>query len=212
MYLPRHFEASDRSIARDLMRTHALASLISNDDDGLPFVTHLPLHLEERGDAWVLLGHCARANPHWRYLQQRALAVVTFMGPQAYLSPQVYPDLARVPTWNYLAVHATVEATLIDDAPSKDHLLKALIRDHEPGYVAQWLALPTDFQQRMLGGIVAFELAVRKLQCKVKINQHRPESHASLRAVYAAGGDDAQALGRWMDRLGIGAAGTPEQA
>jgi transcriptional regulator len=78
----------------------------------------LPLHLEERGEQWVLLGHCARPNPHWRYLQARPQAVVTFLGPHAYMSPQVYPDLARVPTWNYLAVHCTVQATLIEQ-PSR---------------------------------------------------------------------------------------------
>ena len=59
MYLPRHFDPSDRSIATDLVRAHPFASLISNDDEGLPFVSHVPLHLEQRGDALVLLGHCA---------------------------------------------------------------------------------------------------------------------------------------------------------
>ena len=61
-----------------LMREHPFASLISNDDTGLPFVTHLPLHLEERDGTLVLLGHCARPNPHWRYLQARPTALVTF--------------------------------------------------------------------------------------------------------------------------------------
>jgi transcriptional regulator len=154
----------------------------------------------------VLLGHCARANPHWRYLQARPLALATFMGPQAYMSPRVYPDLARVPTWNYLAVHCRVQATLVEDAQAKDALLKKLIRDHDPAYAAQWMALPAEFQQSMLRGIVGFELAVQSLQCKLKLNQHRPEAHARMRAAYAAGNDNEQALGRWMDRLGLGAA------
>ena len=70
--------------------------------------------------------------------------------------------------------------------------------------MAQWLALAPDYQHKMLAGIVAFELEVRTLQCKVKINQHRPEAHARMRAQYASGGENEQALGRWMDRLGIG--------
>ena len=204
MYLPRQFDLPDRAIARDLMRAHPLASLISNDADGLPYVSHLPLHVEERADTLVLLGHCAKPNPHWRYLQERPVAVVTFMGPQAYMTPRVYPDLVRVPTWNYLAVHCTVRATLLEGAPDKDHLLKKLIRDHDPAYLAQWLDLEPDYQQSMLAGIVAFELEVCSLQCKVKINQHRPEAHARMRGQYAAGGENEQALGRWMDRLGIG--------
>ncbi len=204
MYLPAQFQARDADAARTLIRTHPFASLISNDDGGLPFVTHLPLHLEERGDQWVLLGHCAKPNPHGRYLMARPQALVTFMGPQAYLSPQVYPDLTRVPTWNYLAVHCTVQATLVDDPAAKDALLKKLIGDHEPAYAAQWRALGEDFAHRMLAGIVAFELAVTRLECKLKLNQHRPESHAAMRQRYAAGTENEQALARWMDRLGLG--------
>src|SRR5215217_7652741 len=130
MYLPPHFKSDDPAMAALVMREHSFASLISNDDAGLPFVTHLPLHLEERERAFFLLGHCAKPNPHWRYLQARPTAVVTFLGPHAYLSPSVYPDLARVPSWNYLAVHCTVSATLIEDAQAKDRLLKKLIGDH----------------------------------------------------------------------------------
>ena len=204
MYLPPHFNSQDRAMAAEVMRTHPLASLISNNDDGLPFVSHLPLHLEERGDALVLLGHCAKPNPHWRYLQARATAVVAFLGPHAYMSPRVYPDLERVPTWNYLAVHCTVQATLIEEPLAKDRLLKKLIGDHDSPYIQQWLALPTDYQHKMLAGIVAFELAVTHLQCKLKINQHRPEAHARMREVYAAGGENERALGQWMDKLGIG--------
>jgi transcriptional regulator len=203
MYLPPQFSAKDRSHAVELMRGHPFASLISNDDGGLPFITHLPLHLEERGDQLVLLGHCAKPNPHWRHLQARPQAVVTFLGPHAYMSPKVYPDLARVPTWNYLAVHCTVQATVIDDPAAKDALLKKLIGDHEPPYAAQWRGLGEDFAQKMLAGIVAFELAVTRLECKLKLNQHRSEAHAAMREGYAKGNENERALGLWMDRLGM---------
>jgi transcriptional regulator len=203
MYLPAQFDSKDRAIAAALIREHAFASLISTDDEGLPFVTHLPLHLQERADRWVLLGHVARPNPHWRYLQSRPTAVVTFMGPHAYMSPKVYPDLARVPTWNYLAVHCTVQARLIEEPVDKDRLLKELIGDHEPAYAAQWRGLGEEFAQKMLAGIVAFELAVTRLECKLKLNQHRPEAHTAMRASYAVGNANEQALGEWMDRLGM---------
>ena len=205
MYLPPQFKAKDEAHAIALMREDPFASLISCDDEGLPYVTHLPLHLEERPEGLVLLGHCARPNPHWRYLQQRPRATVTFLGPHAYQSPKIYPDLQRVPSWNYVAVHCTVQATLIDEPAAKDRLLKKLIGDHEPPYAEQWRGLPEDFAHKLLGGSVAFELAVTQLQCKLKLNQHRPESHAALKAGYAAGNDRERALARWMDRLGMGA-------
>jgi transcriptional regulator len=210
MYLPPHFKG-DRAQAAALITEHPFASLISIDDAGLPFVTHLPLHLEQHGEHLVLLGHVAKPNPHWRYLQARPQAVATFLGPHAYLSPKVYPDLARVPTWNYLAVHCTVQAALIEDPVGKDALLKKLISDHEPPYAEQWRGLGDEFAHKMLAGIVAFELQVTDLQCKVKINQHRSEAHAAMKAMYAAGNENEQALGEWMDRLGLGASSANSQ-
>lgn len=203
MYLPPQFTAKDPAIALELMRAHPFASLISNDDEGLPFVTHVPLHVMEAPDGLLLLGHCARPNPHGRYLRDRPRAVVTFLGPHAYMTPRVYPDLTRVPTWSYLAVHATVEAVLREDFDDKDRLLKHLIHDHDPAYAEQWRGLAEDYQHKMMQGITAFELRVTQLQCKVKINQHRPEAHAGMLAAYEAGNPDERALAGWMRRLGL---------
>ena len=216
MYLPPQFKG-DAVQAAALMQSHPFASLISTDDAGLPYVTHLPLHLKQPTRAgeeapFVLLGHCARPNSHWRYLQARPKAVVTFMGPHAYMTPRVYPDLVRVPTWNYVTVHCTVEAQLIEHFDDKDRLLKHLIADHDPAYADQWRGLGDDYQRKMMNGIVAFELKVLELQCKVKLNQHRPEAHAAMRALYAQGGENEQALAGWMDRLGIGADAAADQS
>ncbi len=203
MYLPPQFNAKDRSHACELMRAHPFASLISNDDDGFPFVTHLPLHLVEEGDSLRLLGHVAKPNPHAKYLRSRSQALVCFMGPYSYMSPSVYPDAMRVPTWSYLAVHCKVEVKLIEDDFGKDRLLKTLIGDHEPAYAAHWRGLPEDFQRKMLAGILGFELKVTDLQAKLKLNQHRPESHAAMHSSYASGGENERALAQWMERLGM---------
>jgi transcriptional regulator len=209
MYLPPQFNEKNRDIAIELMRAHPFASLVTTDEDGLPFVTHLPLVVDVQDETqFALLGHCAKPNPQWRYLRARPRAVVTFQGPHAYMSPSVYADLARVPTWNYLAVHCTVEASLIETAPEKDALLKRLIDDHEPAYAAQWNGLGEEFQQKMLAGIVGFELKVTAWQCKLKLNQHRREAHPAMYAAYSQGTPDEQALAVWMQRLGL-AEGAP---
>ena len=166
VYLPPQFKAKDTAHAKALMRSHPFASLISNDDNGLPFVTPLPLHFLEEGAKTLLLGHCARPNPHWRYLQARPQAVVTFMGPHAYMTPRVYPDLARVPTWNYVMVHCTVMASIIETFDDKDRLLKHLIADHDPDYADQWRGLGEDYQHKMMGGIV--DLNLKYTTCSAK--------------------------------------------
>ncbi len=219
MYLPAHFKGDWLAHAVPLIHAEPFASLISCDDEGLPFVSHLPLQLKAHeadeadqsadaegatapdGSLAVLLGHVARGNPHWRYLTARPKAVVTFLGPHAYLSPQVYPDLTRVPTWNYVALHCTVQARLIDEADAKDGLLKKLIGEHEPAYAAQWRGLDADYQRKMLAGMVGFELQVLSYECKLKLNQHRPEAHAATLAMYERGDARQQALAGWMRRL-----------
>src|SRR5690606_4746446 len=110
---------------------HPFAQLISTDDEGQPFVTPLPLHLVEEGGEMLLLGHVARPNPHAGHLRARPQALVVFNGPHAYMTPRVYPDLARVPTWNYLMVQARVHARFIESFEDKDRLLKHLIHEHD---------------------------------------------------------------------------------
>jgi transcriptional regulator len=207
MYLPQQFKSEDLARAAAIIRSHSFATLICNDDDGLPYLTHLPLHLELRergGNALpILLGHVARSNPHWRYLRDRETALVSFLGPHAYMSPSVYPDKMRVPTWNYLAVQCRVRARLLTEGPELSRMLELLIEDNEPAYLAQWKTLGEAYHTRMMSGIVGFELEVTELKCKLKLNQHRPESHAALRRAYASGCDAERELVEWMDRLGI---------
>ncbi len=207
MYLPKHFEQQDLALTLEVMRTHSFATMVSVDDAGAPYATHLPLIVSEvgKGDIAqiVIEGHVAKPNPHWKYLEARPDVLLMFQGPHAYMSPKVYPDIAHVPTWNYLAVHATGKARLLEGDRAKDALLKGLIAIHEPEYAAQWRGLDEEFQTKMLAGIVAFTITVEQLQPKFKLNQHRKQAHAAMKERYAKGTPNEQALAGWMARLGM---------
>lgn len=207
MYLPKHFAHADQAVALQIMREHGFATLICADDEGNPYASHLPVMVNERrtdaGPQLVIEGHFARPNPHWRYLQAGRQALVVFQGPDAYMSPRVYPDITRVPTWNYVAVHAYGHAHFLEGEMKKDALLKGLIAIHEAEYAAQWRGLDHEYQVKMLAGIMAFEIPVEKLETKIKLNQHRKEAHAAMKAMYSAGTPDEQALAVWMDKLGL---------
>ena len=211
MYLPKQFNNTDPTVAQRIMREHPLAAIVSVGEDGFPVLSHIPLHWQADslwGDAplsahGVLLGHCARANPQAQILASQAHAMVSFMGPQAYMSPRVYADKQRVPTWSYLTVQAKVVTRILDPHADRDRLLKCLIAEHEPAYAQQWRELPASYTEAMLNGIVAFEMQITTLHCAVKLNQHRPDSHAAMHAVYAQGPSDHQALSRWMKDLGL---------
>ena len=204
MYLPKQFDFPEH--ARTIIRENPFAQLISNDDDGFPFVTHLPIKLiEHEFDPTLdlLLGHVAKVNPHATFLAKRPEVLITFMGPHAYMSPSVYPDLVRLPTWSYLAVHARLSVRILEGEEAKDALLKQLIADHEPAYADQWRGLSSNYTEPMMNAIVAFEMKIVKLQTKVKLNQHRPESHGKMHSQYAAGSEAEKNLARWMRQLGM---------
>ena len=50
-----------------------------------------------------------------------------------------------------------------------------MISNYEADYLAQWNGLPDEYKQRMMKGIVAFEIIVNDLQGKQKLSQNRSE-------------------------------------
>jgi transcriptional regulator len=204
MYIPKQFEATNLDVTLEVMRAHNFATLITTQADGAPLVSHVPMIVENTDDAVLIRFHVARANPHGALLlESKTPSMIAFMGPHAYMSPSVYPDLRRVPTWNYTAVHAYGLPLEVTGDVKKDALLKSLIALHEPAYAQQWRDLDATYQTAMLGTITAFEMPVTKLESKFKLNQHRKEAHAAMKASYASGTPDEQALAQWMARLGL---------
>ncbi len=211
MYLPKQFDHRDPAVTCRLLREHPLATMISLDEEGEPFVSHLPIKLDQTdadGMPTVLLGHLARANPQVKHLALRPEVSLSFMGPHAFMSTQVYPDVQRVPTWNYLSVLVKARVRGLQGEEAKDAMLKQLIADHDPPYAAQWRSLPDAYTHGMLAAIAAYEFVVIEIQTKIKLNQHRPESHASMWAAYAQGTPRERELAKWMRILGMTGQGT----
>lgn len=204
MYNPNHFKLSDLDLARQLIAERPLAALIGPDAEGRSFVSHLPLSWGEGEAGWCLEGHMARANPQWAWLEQQSEVLAVFSGPDGYVSPGHYDTKLAVPTWNYLAVHVYGELELVDAPMAKDHLLKRLIARHEPGYAAQWIELPEDYKEKLLGAIVGFRIRVTRWEAKAKLSQNRAATERErVREHFSAQGARGQEMVSWMERLGI---------
>lgn len=203
MYLPRHFKSTDLQHALHLMADHPLALLLGPDAQGQSFGSHLPLVPITEGDALLLEGHMARANPHWGWLSQQRTLLAVFSGPSAYVSPQHYDSLQNVPTWNYAALHAYGDIELIDGAADKDALLKRLIGRFEPEYAEQWRGLDEAYQHKLLGAIVGFRIRVTRWELKLKMSQNRAAVERQRIRAALAGSDRAEdrATAEWMARL-----------
>ena len=174
IYLPDAFRETDRAALHALIESHGFATLISPDPDD-PLITHLPLLLDrERGAQGTLIGHVARANPHWHRLRERPEVLALFHGPHAYVSPSWYGVQPSVPTWNYAVVHAAGRARLLHDPPALEGITRRLVETFEGPRPTPWhMDLPGGFQQEMLSAIVGFEIEIAQLSGKFKLSQNR---------------------------------------
>lgn len=172
MYIPEHFRVRDHTDALAFMRANPFTILVSSTDNG-PFATHLPLVIRENGDHLILRGHVAKANPHWRYLEQQPHCLSIFHGPHSYISPANYTNRESVPTWNYGAVHVYGNARVFAAPDELLTVLHELIPMFEPAYADQWASLSQPYRERMLSHIVGFEISVTKIEAKFKLSQNR---------------------------------------
>ena len=197
MYTPKFNQVTDRGVLIEAMRAYSFAILFGPN----LAATHLPLVVKDEGEHGGLLGHFAKANPHWGELAGRETLVV-FPGPHSFVSPALYTEPLSVPTWNYIAIHAYGVLELIDEAGAKSGLVEELIQIHDGEYLERWRAMPEGYRRTMLAGIMGFRIPIARIEGKFKISQNRgPAERENVRRAQAAGSCDEQELARWMERL-----------
>lgn len=179
MYLPETFAECDTAILRRIIREESFATLISLLE-GVPYASHVPLLLEETEGASAeklqgkLIGHVARANPQWKSMQgEQVLAI--FHGPHAYISPTWYGQGDAVPTWSYIAVHVVGRATIIDDRDHLRSIVSKAVDYFESSRNPRWSMeqVSEEYIDKLLGGIVGFEIAIEQVEGKFKLSQNQ---------------------------------------
>jgi transcriptional regulator len=179
MYLPKHFEQSDREELFDIIAAYPFGTLVVNGPNGLD-ANHVPFLIDDTGLGKKLVAHVARANQLWREAQQGDEALVIFRADDAYISPNWYPSKheshRQVPTWNYRVVHVHGRLHVRDSERFVRGVVARLTRAHEvrtgsrpwkmtdssPGYIDQ-----------MLSSIVGIEIEITKLVGKWKLSQNK---------------------------------------
>src|SRR5437868_10926925 len=200
MYLPKHFEG-DETIGREIMRAHSWALLTSTAEDGAPFTTHLSLLWQEAGGPHgSLIGHVARANPHGKLFARPAESLALFWGPHAYVSPTWYTPGVKVPTWNYVTVHAYGRPEIIEDTKGALDVLAELaaVYEGEGGWTLD--RLPPGNAEAQTRGIVAFRMKLTRVETKIKLSQNREleDRQRVIDRPEASDRQDSQATARWL--------------
>jgi transcriptional regulator len=127
----------------------------------------------------TLLGHVARSNPQWQRANSEMRALAIFRGPDAYVSPSWYETKREtgkvVPTWNYVAVHATGLLQFFDDPNRLLELVTKLTESREMSRSSPWSVsdAPAEYIAARLKGIVGFQLRIERIEGKWKMSQDR---------------------------------------
>lgn len=199
MYIPTHFREEDTIKLHALVQSFPFATLVTVQE-GKPFATHLPVILDtERGEFGTLRGHMARANPQWKDFAQETEALLIFQGPHAYISPAWYEAFPAVPTWNYVVVHAYGTPRVVENAE-----LREILRDSMTFFdqTERLEALPDDYVERMMKGIVGFEMEITRLEGKAKMSQNRPQQEQEnvITALQQTGAPLDATTADWMQK------------
>ena len=177
MYSPPYNRVEDRAEVLAFMREHNFPILVTGAV--ALRASHLPVIVEERDGTIVIDMHMARANPQWRDFSGKE-AMVIFCGPHSYISPRWYEESERVPTWNYTAVHAYGVPTLTSEPAAKHASQRRLVAAMDPQWLPKFDALERGYVERMLGGIVVFEIPVSRLETRWKLSQNRGRREMEL--------------------------------
>jgi transcriptional regulator len=180
MYSPSYNRVEDRAELVAFMRANSFAVLVTGTGGAL-HASHLPVRIAEHQAGLLLDVHMAKNNPQWREFFDDEVMVV-FAGPHAYVSPRWYheSEKERVPTWNYAAVHAYGVPVLVEAREKKYASQRRLVAEMDPQWLTKFDKLPGEYVDRMLDGIVNFEIPVRRLETRWKLSQNRGRREMEL--------------------------------
>src|SRR2546423_12374890 len=201
MYIPHSFRGVDDESVHAFMQRYDFATIISAAASGL-MVTHVPVLVRRDTEGLVIAGHLARGNSHWQFMDGTIAGLAMFSGPHGYISPGWYTHFPAVPTWNYTVVHAHGTPRVRDDRRFVEAIVRELAARYESHRAQPWRLddQPAEFSDKMLGGIVGFEMAVTGIEAKFKLSQNRqPEDRTgAIAGLEREGTPEAAGLAQFM--------------
>ena len=202
MYNLPYFKEDDQGVVLEFMRTHPFVFLTGCDLDNKPVATQVPVFIDERDGKLFLTGHIMKQTDHHKALQNNRNVLAVFTGPHTYVSASLYTDPQQGSTWNYMSVHARGLLSF----QGEQELLNILQRltthfENNPDSPSLFEKLPTDYVQRMVKAIVAFEVEVTSIDNVFKLSQNRDErSYHSIIDNLQQADDDSRMIASEMEK------------
>ncbi|QDK37171.1 FMN-binding negative transcriptional regulator [Bdellovibrio sp. NC01] len=169
MYRPSAFNVDDTGLLSEFIAHYPLGMMITVENNE-PQISHLPFVMTDNGD---LIGHIANMNPQTQGLHDKSV-LVSFKGPDRYISPEWYESKMEVPTWNYAAIEVRGNIELVKDFSGIEDILSASVTAFEKRNHTQWnYDLPLKFREQLVKHITGIKIHIETIEGKFKLSQNR---------------------------------------
>jgi transcriptional regulator len=183
MYDLPYFKEQDEEVIKKFIDEHPFALLTGCDSDNKPVATQVPVFIEENGGRKILRGHIMRNTDHHKAFLHNEHVLVVFTGPHTYVSGTWYSNPHTASTWNYMSVHVNGIIKFLDDAALVDVLRMTTLHfeNHNHQSATIFDNLPSEYTQKLMKAIVAFEIEVKEMDAVFKLSQNRDaESYQNI--------------------------------
>jgi transcriptional regulator len=177
MYSLPYFKEQDQETILQFMRDHPFVFLSGVDEENKPVATQIPVFIDEKDGKLFLTGHIMRSTDHHKAFEKNQDVLAVFTSPHVYVSGTWYNDPHQASTWNYMSVHAKGIIRFGDKQDLVD-ILKRLTLHYENNNTASTTVfdnLPSEYTERLMKAIVAFEVEITSIENVFKLSQNRDE-------------------------------------
>lgn len=182
MHVPIKFKETDRDKLYQFIQSYPLGTLIHYSGKKLT-ADHIPFYLKNLANGKITLqSHIAKANSLWKTCSDGQAILLIFHGPNAYISPNLYPSKKEhgkaVPTWNYSVVHIKGRIYFKQESSWILQLLEAISNFYETSQTIPWSVsdAPENFIEKMIQAVVGLEVVIEEIVGNFKLSQNKTAS------------------------------------
>lgn len=198
MYRPSAFKVDNAALLNEFIERHPFATMITVHESESE-LSYLPFLMSKSGH---LVGHIANMNPHTANLEGKKV-LVSFKGPDRYISPSWYESQMEVPTWNYAVVEVRGHVELIKDFAGIEDILNESVTVFENNNKTEWrYDLPLKFREQLVKHITGIKIHVESIEGKFKLSQNRKkpdQENVKSELSKSSHSSDLEML-MWMDK------------
>jgi len=172
--LPYH-KAKNEDGIKEFISRYPFAFLTGCDSENKPVATQVPVFIEEKDGRKILRGHIMKNTDHHKTFLRNENVLVVFTGHHTYVSGTWYSNPYTPSTWNFMSVHAKGVIRFLDDSALIDVLRMTTLHfeNNNSQSTTIYDNLPSDYTQRLMKAIVAFEIEVKEIDTVFKLSQDR---------------------------------------